>query len=178
MTRIPPVEMIIIQTRNGAIGKDGQLIYDDPFLQEHIQALTENCTLIMGRKSWVAHNRMPSIYRDYVVLSRGKRHTRPGVVYVPTRLMALLQAQIAEKGRDPDSRCTPHIFVIGGASTFHSFLPFADYLYVIRVDKYVKGDTYFRIPREQFKAGRPLARFRGIDGSMITIKRHTRIPEE
>jgi len=44
--------LIAAVARNGAIGRDNDLVFGDPADQRHFRATTMGCPVIMGRKTW------------------------------------------------------------------------------------------------------------------------------
>lgn len=122
------IGLIWAQSRNGVIGRDGQLPWHIPEDLAHFRAVTTGATVVMGRRTWES---LPPTFRPLpgrrnVVLTRDPSWSADGG-YVVHDLAAAL---------------TGDTWVIGGEAVYRDALRYADRLAVTDVDIEVDGDAY------------------------------------
>lgn len=120
------LKLIAAVARDGGIGRDNGLLFNDPADQRHFRTTTLGCPVVMGRKTWLS---LPERFRPLpgrrnVVLSRD-----PGFVAAGAETAPSLEAAL-ERLRDADT-----VFVIGGADVYAQALPHADELVLTEVDR-------------------------------------------
>ena len=128
MTR-PLISLIAAVAANGAIGKDNDLLFNDPRDQKHFRATTLGCPVIMGRRN--------------IVVTRQAEWQAPGaeVAHSLAEALALLG----------DAAAVPKAFVMGGGQLYAEALPLADELELTEVNATFEADTFFPAwPREAF----------------------------
>ena len=118
------------QSRNGVIGKDGQIPWRLREDLVHFRKMTEASTLIMGRRTWESLPDRMKVYpvgRQYVVVTSQEI---PGVQTAPSLTEAL--------------RYAAHnlVWVIGGERLLNEALEIADVAVATLVDIDVEGDTF------------------------------------
>lgn len=124
--------LIVAQARDGVIGKDGRLPWDEPEDLAHFKRVTMGHAILMGRKTFESIGRaLPG--RRNIVLSRDPDFTAEGC-----EVYADFEAALAA-ARETDA-CP---FVIGGAGLYELALPRASIVYLTEIDADVEGDTYF-----------------------------------
>lgn len=129
------ISLIACQSKNGAIGKDGQLPFNVPSDMKRFRKLTIGKPCIMGRST---HDSLlkPLESRTNIVLSRnGDLERRDGFVYFSDSRKAIEYA-----------KQLPHvneIMVIGGGHVYNLFLRMANKIYLTTLDVELVGDTYF-----------------------------------
>jgi dihydrofolate reductase len=128
------ISLVVAVSRNGVIGNSGKLPWRLPSDLKAFRALTMGAPVIMGRKTWDSLPRKPLPGRSSIVITRDRGFHAPGAITVHGVEQALSAARAGGPGE---------VFVIGGAEIFAAFLPFADRVYLTRVDADVTGDTYF-----------------------------------
>lgn len=118
--------------KNGALGKDNQLLWHLPDDLKRFKQLTLHQNLIMGRKTFES---LPGLlpHREHIVLSRHLKTSLPGVYVAHTVDQALQAAESAANDT----------FIIGGAQVYKLFLPFCDTLEITKVDASPEADTFF-----------------------------------
>ncbi len=126
--------LIAAVARNGAIGRDNDLVFGDPADQKHFRAVTLGCPVIMGRKTWES---LPARFRPLpgrrnIVVSRNTDQSVPGA-----ELAAGLDAALALVAD------APLAFVMGGGELYAQALPRADRLVLTEVDADLPGDVFF-----------------------------------
>ncbi len=136
MSAAPRTELALIAAvaRNGAIGRGGQLLFNEPADQRHFREATLGCPVIMGRKTW---DSLPARFRPLpgrrnIVVSRDVATQAPGAEVASDVDDALRLAGTA-----------PRVFVIGGAQIFSAALPRAELLLLTEVDAELEGDSFF-----------------------------------
>lgn len=124
--------MIWAQSRNGVIGRDGDLPWRIPEDWAHFRRTTGSDAVVHGRASWEAlpaKNR-PLPGRRNIVLTRQREYDAPG----------------AETAHDLDSALAlldgADAWICGGGDVYAQAMPLADLLVVTEVDAEVDGDTY------------------------------------
>lgn len=130
--------LIVARSRNGVIGKDGDLPWRLSDDLKHFKETTRGCPIIMGRKTWESLPVQPLPGRDNLVLSRDGQYAAPGgrvfTAIQPAIETARALATVSEK---------PEIFVVGGSAIYAAALPLANRLYITEVDTIVAGDATF-----------------------------------
>jgi len=128
------VALIAAVARNGAIGRDNELLFREPADQRHFRDTTLGCPVIMGRKTW---DSLPARFRPLpgrrnLVLSRSATFEAEGAEVVTGLDDALARTADA-----------PRVFVIGGAQLYALALPRADQLVLTEIDADLPGDAFF-----------------------------------
>ena len=126
-----PIVLIAAVARNGVIGRGGRLPWRMPADLARFKRLTLGHTVLMGRRTWESLGR-PLRGRRNVVLTRDASFAEPGCEVVHS----VEEGRALADGGD-------ELFVIGGASVYAAFLPFADRLLVTHIDADVPGDAVF-----------------------------------
>jgi dihydrofolate reductase len=130
----PALSLIAAVARNGAIGKNNELLWSEPEDHRYFRRVTMGCPVIMGRKTW---DSLPARFRPLpgrrnIVLTRNPAWRAEGAQAVASIGDAL--ALLVD---------TPKVFVIGGAEVYALALPRADELVLTEIDADLNGDTFF-----------------------------------
>jgi dihydrofolate reductase len=130
----PTLSLIAAVARNGAIGKNNELLFRLPEDMQHLKRTTMGHPVIMGRKTW---DSLPARFRPLpgrtnIVVTRNPHWQAEGAVVARSLEQALPLAGNAAK-----------VFVIGGAELYAAALPIADELVLTEVDRDFDGDVYF-----------------------------------
>lgn len=133
-TRRPVVAVVAAVARNGAIGRDNELLWRDPQDMARFRAVTMGCPVVMGRRTW---DSLPARFRPLpgrrnVVVTRNARWHADGA-----EAAASLEAALALLAD------APKVFVIGGAQLYALALPRADELVLTEIDADLDGDAHF-----------------------------------
>ena len=85
------VSLIASVARNGAIGRDNGLLWQERADQQHFRATTMGCPVVMGRRTWesVPMKFRPLPGRRNVVVTRNVAFVAPGAETVRTLDSAL-----------------------------------------------------------------------------------------
>jgi dihydrofolate reductase len=145
MTR-PLISLIAAVAANGAIGKDNDLLFNDPRDQKHFRSTTLGCPVIMGRRTWdsLPERFRPLPGRRNIVVTRQTGWKAPGaeIAHSWPEVLALLD----------DATEVPKAFVMGGGQLYAEALPLADELVLTEVHATFDADTFFPAwPRDAFE---------------------------
>jgi dihydrofolate reductase len=127
-----PLTLVAAVSRNGVIGRAGQLPWDLPEDRAHFRRTTWGHAIIMGRRTWDETGR-PLDGRRNIVVSRSGAVSGTGREVFPT----VEQAIAAARATDPDP------MVIGGSEIFRQALPLATRLILTELTFDAEGDTFF-----------------------------------
>lgn len=146
------VSLIAAAGLNNEIGKDNKLPWHIPDDLKNFKALTSGKVIVMGRKTWESLGYKPLPNRHHVILTRkqGGVPDIDGVLNLKGDMgsvIEFLKKEVAEKDYPKE------IFIIGGAEIYHQAMPYADKIYLSRVEVKVEAaDAFFpEIDRDEFK---------------------------
>ena len=128
---------IVAIDRNQAIGKGGKLPWHYSADMKFFKQTTIGNAVVMGRRTWLTLKR-PLIDRQNIVLSRESDFESKDSVIVLRDVESVLAHA---------SRLEGHLFVIGGAKVYESFLPYIERWIVTEVPLAVEGADTF-MPRD------------------------------
>jgi dihydrofolate reductase len=155
---------IVAIDRNLAIGKDGKLPWHYSADMKFFKETTIGNAVVMGRRTWETL-KGPLQDRQNIVLSANGNVTNADGIVVVTDVDAVL-----ERARDLDC----HLFVIGGAKVYESFLPHIERWLVTEVPLKVPGaDTFMPA---NFLDGFELYEIRQLDEG-LRVKFYERVSE-
>ena len=127
------LSIIVAMAKNRAIGKNGDLIWHNSRDLKQFKKITTGHTVIMGYKTYLSlPNRKALPNRRNIILSSRLENAPEGFEIADSINKAL------EMVKDENE-----VFVMGGGMVYEQFLPNADRLYLTRIDKEFKADTYF-----------------------------------
>ena len=137
----PRIALVAAVTRDGGIGKGGDLLVRISEDQRHFRRLTMGNPVVMGRKTWQSIGKaLPG--RRNIVVSRDRGFVAAEAEVVPSLADAISLAGAVET-----------VFVIGGAALYAEALAQADGLYLTEIDATVPADTFFPLwNRDEFVA--------------------------
>jgi dihydrofolate reductase len=128
------LSLIAAVARNGAIGRDNDLLWKESADQKHFVATTRGHAVIMGRRTWES---LPPRFRPLpgrrnIVVTRNAGFDAPGAETTDS-LDAALQRLAGEA----------QVFVIGGAQLYARALPLVDEMVLTEIDADLGGDVHF-----------------------------------
>ncbi len=123
--------IIVARSKNGVIGKDGDLPWHLSEDLKRFKSLTTDHAIIMGRKTWDSIGR-PLPNRQNIVITRDSTKKFEGATSVPTLAAAL---EIVEPHRNP--------FIIGGSEIYRLALDVTQTIEMTLIDAEVDGDAFF-----------------------------------
>lgn len=131
---LPAVSLIAGVARNGAIGRDNELLWRLPEDMARFKALTLGHPVIMGRKTW---DSLPARFRPLP----GRRN----LVLTRQAGLQLDGAEVVASLAEALTLCadTPRVFVIGGAQIYAETLPLADRLELTEIEADFEADCFF-----------------------------------
>ena len=116
------------------IGNKGELLFHIPDDQRFFKHMTENSTVIMGRKTWESLPIRPLPKRNNIVISNQVNGKYDGAIFMSLEEIKNILNNVNE---DDD------YFVIGGGQIYKELLPYCDNVFLTHVHKTVEADTYF-----------------------------------
>jgi dihydrofolate reductase len=125
------VSIIVAVAESNIIGKDNSLLWHISEDLKRFKKLTENHTVIMGRKTYFSLPFRPLANRRNIIISRSTAHIDG------TETVDSLPAAF-ELCKDENE-----VFIIGGASIYSQSMSYADRIYFTKVYKAFDGDTFF-----------------------------------
>jgi dihydrofolate reductase len=128
------LSLIAAVARDGGIGRQNELLWQDSRDQKHFRAVTLGCPVIMGRRTW---DSLPDRFRPLpgrrnIVVTRNAGWHGPGAEAAHSLAEALALVTNA-----------PRAFVMGGGQLYAEALPVADELELTEVDASFEADTFF-----------------------------------
>lgn len=127
------VSLIAAMDRRRGIGQDNQLPWRLPADLKHFRELTAGHHIIAGRKTYESIGK-PLPNRTTIIVTRNESYEAEGCFVVHSQADALTLAQ---------QRGETELFVIGGAEIYAQALPFADRLYLTRIEAEFEADAFF-----------------------------------
>ena len=127
------LKLIYARSRNGVIGRDGQLPWHLPADLAHFKQTTLEQAVVMGRKTWdsLPERFRPLPGRSNIVITRQKDWQAPGALVAHSLDQAM--SLCPEPGP---------LWVIGGAEIYAQALPLASTVVVTEIDMEVQGDAH------------------------------------
>ncbi len=126
------LSIIVAVAENMAIGKDNQLLWYISDDLKRFKRITSGHPVIMGKRTWESLPVRPLPGRMNIVLTDVPGEEIEGAVTVHSLEEAVERCPAGEE-----------CFIIGGGSVYRQFLPFADKLYITRVNRAFEADTFF-----------------------------------
>lgn len=127
---------IVAVDQNLAIGKDGRLPWHYSADMKFFKQTTIGNTVVMGRRTWLTL-KGPLKDRQNIVLSREKNFQSDDSVVVLSDVDSVLDLVRKDES---------HLFVIGGAQVYESFLPHIQRWIVTEVPLVIEGADTFMPP--------------------------------
>ena len=133
----PVLSIIVAKSKNGVIGKDGDLPWRLSTDLKHFKKTTMGKPVLMGRVSWESLP-FPLPGRPNLVLSRNKNYQAKGAE-VFDNLHAMIGRGFELAGLIGEQE----IMIIGGANLYAQTIKYVDKLYISEVDCMIEGDAHF-----------------------------------
>ena len=127
------LSIIVAKAKNNVIGKDNQLIWNLPEDLKRFKSMTENHTIIMGRKTFESLGRvLPD--RKHVVFSQNPDFQVNDENVEVVHSMLQIQQYI-----ESDEEA----FVIGGAMIYGLLMPHVTKMYITQINENFEGNIIF-----------------------------------
>ncbi|SFD05946.1 dihydrofolate reductase [Clostridium uliginosum] len=137
------ISIIVAIAKNNIIGNDNKLIWHISEDLKRFKEITTGKTMIMGRKTFES---LPGVLpnRHHIILTRDQSfNVDSDQVTVVNNFNYLI---------DKYSKIEEEVFVIGGGEIYNQILPYANKLYLTKINQNFDGDTYFpKINYDEFK---------------------------
>jgi dihydrofolate reductase len=130
------VTFVVAATRNGVIGRDGDMPWRMPSSLRRFRSLTMGRPMIMGRKTYAAIGKALD-GRDTIVVTRDRAFSAANVHVAESlpRAFELACGLAAARGTD-------EIIVAGGGEIYRQALPYATDVHLDRIDTELDGDAF------------------------------------
>lgn len=169
------LEMIAAIDRNGALGKDNDLIIRNKEDMEFFKKRTAGKTLIMGYKTWESLGRKPLPGRTCIVLTSTPVAAEVAAEYDDSAFFV----NSKEAALRIASRVNRQVMVIGGGTVYEQFVEEADIIWITAWDVIIGGaDTFITDKIYKDRRGETIARIQHKDGFMGRIVAYTKIASE
>jgi dihydrofolate reductase len=135
----PTIAIIVAVSRNGVIGRDGDMPWKLSTDLKRFKTLTLGKPVIVGRKTFESFGGTPLPGRPHVVVTRNSDFAHEGVAVARSLSDALERARdlAATSGEDT-------VYILGGGQIYQDAIEFADLLQVTHVAADIPdGDTFF-----------------------------------
>ncbi len=126
------LSLIAAMDVNNIIGLEGDMPWHLPDDLKFFKKETQGKTVIMGRKTFESIGSRPLPNRRNIVISRNADYDAGKAELMSSIEQAVLSCDSVEE-----------VMIIGGGQLYRSMLPFANKLYITKVDADLKGDTAF-----------------------------------
>ncbi len=126
------ISIIVAIAENGAIGKDGDLLWHISEDLKHFKKITTGHTVVMGRKTWESLPIKPLPNRRNIVLTNNKNYIAEGA-----------EVFFSVEGILESCKKEEEIFCMGGGMLYKEMLPLCNTLYLTQVSGNFDADTFF-----------------------------------
>lgn len=126
------ISLIVAMSQNRVIGRDNKMPWHLPADLKRFRAITMNCPILMGRKTFESIGR-PLDGRVNLILSHNQNYQPQGCQVFQSLESALETAETLGN----------ELFIIGGATLYEMTLPLAQRLYLTQIQTEFEGDTFF-----------------------------------
>lgn len=126
------ISIIVAVSEDWGIGKNNELLWRISEDLKRFKRLTMGNTVIMGKRTWESLPNKPLPGRKNIVMT-------------DVRTEKIENAVTAYSLEDSLSKCSKdeEVFIIGGGSIYHQFMPLADRLYITHVHLKAPADIFF-----------------------------------
>ncbi len=122
------INLIACMGKNRVIGKGNQMPWHLPADLKYLKKTTLGHTVVMGRKTFESIGK-PLPGRKNVILTRDEHFEATG-------------CEVLHSIDEILSR-NEELYILGGANIYEQFMPFADRLYITRIEQEFEGDAFF-----------------------------------
>ncbi len=137
------ISMIVAMAKNRAIGKNNDLLWHIPEDLRFFKEKTTGHIIVMGRNTFESLPFVLPNREHWVLTTQVDQLPKHEQVRGFNSMEAILEAVKATE---------EEVFIIGGAQIYEEFLPYADRLYITKVDAEFEADVYFpKIDEEEFE---------------------------
>ncbi len=123
--------IVCVDSKNG-IGFNGTIPWNLPPDMEYFREKTTNNIIVMGRKTWESIGSKALPNRINIVITSNPENIKGAFAFTNLKEIITIIQQLKKS-----------IFVIGGSKLYEEAIPFADFIYLTRIDKDFNCDTFF-----------------------------------
>lgn len=125
------INLIVCMGENREIGKNNDMPWGRglPADLAYFKRETSGHTVVMGRKTFESIGK-PLPNRANIILTSDRTYKQEGC-----KIMHDVKSILAMKDQT--------LFIIGGATLYEQFLPYADFLYITKIKQSFEADTFF-----------------------------------
>lgn len=127
------LSIIVAIANENVIGKDNKLIWHLPEDLKRFKEITSGHTIIMGRKTFESLGRVLPNRKHIILCNDMKMSIDNENVEIVNDISKL------DKYINTDEEC----FVIGGATIYKLLMPYANKMYITKINQSFEGDVYF-----------------------------------
>ncbi len=131
------VSLVVAATRNGIIGRAGDMPWRMPSSLRRFRTLTMGKPMVMGRKTFEAIGRALD-GRDTIVVTRNAEFHVDGV-----HVASSLDDGLAIAERLAHARGTDEMIIAGGGEIYAAAMPYATHVHLDLIETELDGDTVF-----------------------------------
>ena len=127
------LSIIVAIANENVIGKDNKLIWHLPEDLKRFKEITSGHTIIMGRKTFESLGRVLPNRKHIILCNDMQMNIENENVEVVNDISKL------DKYINTDEEC----FVIGGATIYKLLMPYANKMYITKINESFEGDVWF-----------------------------------
>jgi dihydrofolate reductase len=135
------IALIVAQSKNGAIGKNNDLLWHLPLDMAFFKVTTKDSIVLTGRKNYesIPEKYRPLPGRENWVITRDKNYSAPGAIVLHSINEAI------EKYTEYNT--TKPLFIIGGGQIYEQIqnMNCLNEMYITHVETEIEGDTFFKV---------------------------------
>lgn len=135
----PKITIIAAMTRDGGLGRKGELLYRISADMKHFKAVTAGKPIVMGRKTFESFPNGALPGRQNIVITSDRSYDAPGISVAHSCDEALSMAGYAEE-----------VMVIGGGEVYRQMMTKASVLELTVIDADAPADTDTFMPAINF----------------------------
>ena len=133
------LSIIVAIANENVIGKDNKLIWHLPEDLKRFKEITSGHKIIMGRKTFESLGRVLPNRKHIILCNDMKMNLDNENVEILDDISKL------DKYINSDEEC----FVIGGATIYKLLMPYANKMYITKINQSFEGDVYFPEIKEE-----------------------------
>lgn len=133
------LSIIVAIANENVIGKDNKLIWHLPEDLKRFKEITSGHKIIMGRKTFESLGRVLPNRKHIILCNDMKMNLDNENVEILDDISKL------DKYINSDEEC----FVIGGATIYKLLMPYANKMYITKINQNFEGDVYFPKIKEE-----------------------------
>ncbi len=126
------ISIIVAIAENYAIGKDNQLLWHISDDLQHFKKITSGHTVLMGKNTYFSLPKKPLPNRKNIVIT-----DNPNEVFDGCFMAYSIEDALTKINNDEET------FIMGGGSVYRQFFPYADKLYITKIQALFEADTFF-----------------------------------